>query len=144
MNIYFDVDDTIVTWDHRLRPHVHDVFRRLRDEGHRLYLWSGRGKRWEVAGRHGLGELIVTCHEKPLQDHHAQLGPLGVDPVPDFVVDDYYAVVRAFGGYWIAPPRHPFEQDRQMWRVYDSVQRFIAGSDPPEAGRPFIARWDQP
>src|SRR6266511_378097 len=54
MNIFFDVDDTLVTWDFRLRPHVRDVFEALRDDGHRIYIWSGRGKRWDVVLRYQL------------------------------------------------------------------------------------------
>ena len=40
MNIFFDVDDTLVTWDFRLRPHVRDVFQQLR----RRRLRSGQGR----------------------------------------------------------------------------------------------------
>ncbi len=143
MNIFFDVDDTLVTWDFRLRPQVREVFEALRDEGHHLYVWSGRGKRWDVVCRYKLGDLIVTCHEKPLEDHHKQLAVLGVDVWPDFVIDDYYAVVHAFGGYWICPPRSPIEQDRQMWRAYDAVQRFLSERAAGAVHERFIARWDQ-
>lgn len=140
MNIFFDVDDTLVSWDFRLRPHVREVFEQLCADGHRLYLWSGRGKRWEVLTKFGLGDLIVTCHEKPLARHQAQLEALGVDVQPDFVVDDHYAVVHAFGGYWIAPPRHPSVPDREFLRVYEAVTRFLA--EPATAGERFIARHD--
>ncbi len=143
MNIFFDVDDTLVTWDFRLRPHVHDVFRQLRDDGHHLYVWSGRGKRWEVVLKHKLDDLIVTCHEKPLDDHLAKLSGLGVDVWPDFVIDDHYAVVNAFGGYWICPPRRPLEQDRELWRAYDAVNRFLAERAAGSTGERFIARWDE-
>lgn len=143
MNIFFDVDDTLVTWDSRLRPHVREVFQRLRDDGHHLYVWSGRGRRWEVVTKHQLSDLIVTCHEKPLVDHHQQLTALGVDVSPDFVVDDHYAVVHAFGGYWIAPPRHPAQPDRELWRVYDAVNRFLADRAAGVAHERFIVRWDQ-
>ena len=143
MNIYFDVDETLVTWDHRLRPHVREVFQALRDDGHRIYVWSGRGKRWEIVLRYGLEGLIETCHDKPLEDHRDGLAALGVDPWPDFVVDDYYAVVHAFGGFWICPPQRPLEQDRHMWSVYDAVNRYLAERATLPAGRPFIARWDQ-
>src|SRR4029079_3749145 len=34
MNIFFDVDNTIITWDVKLRPGVHEVFARLREDGH--------------------------------------------------------------------------------------------------------------
>ena len=143
MNVFFDVDDTLITWDFRLRPHVREVFQQFRDDGHRVYLWSGRGKRWEVVLRYQLSDVIVTCHEKPLDHHHAKLAERGVDVWPDFVVDDHYAVVHAFGGYWIAPPRHPFEQDRQMWRAYEAVQCFLAERAAGTARQRFIARWDQ-
>lgn len=141
MNIFFDVDDTLITWDHRLRPFVHDVFQQLRDDGHHVYVWSGRGKRWEVVIKHGLSDLIVTCHEKPLDDHRAELLTLGVDVEPDFVIDDHYAVVHAFGGYWICPPRGT--QDRELWRVYDAVNRCTAERAAGAGPNRFIARWDQ-
>ena len=32
MNIFFDVDETLVTWDFRLRPHVREVFKALRTD----------------------------------------------------------------------------------------------------------------
>jgi len=143
VNIFFDVDDTLVTWDFRLRPHVPEVFRRLRDDGHRLYVWSGRGKRWDVVLRYELSDLIVTCHEKPLDDHHAKLAGLGVDVWPDFVIDYHDAVVHAFGCYFIAPPRRPFEQDREMWKAYDAVNRFLAERAAGIVHDRFIARWDQ-
>ena len=144
MNIFFDVDDTLITWDFRLRPHVRDVFARLRDDGHAVFLWSGRGKRWEVALRYELSDLIVTCHEKPLEDHHAKLSELGVDVWPDFVIDDHYAVVHAFGGYWICPPRRPLEQDRELWRAYAAVNRFVSERSAGIVNGRFIARWDEP
>lgn len=142
MNIFFDVDDTLVTWDFRLRPHVREVFQRLRDDGHAIYVWSGRGKRWDVVLHYELKDLIVTCHEKPLEDFHDKLAELGVDVPPDFVIDDYYSVVHAFGGYYIAPPRNPFDKDREMWRVYDAVNRFLVERHTVPDGRRFIARWD--
>jgi FMN phosphatase YigB (HAD superfamily) len=126
MRIFFDVDDTIITWDVRLRPGVHEVFRRLRDEGHELYLWSGYGPRWEVVRQFALAEYVLGCFWKPLYDHHARLRELGVPFPPDFVVDDHPQVVRAFGGYHIAPPRSPLHEDRELWAAYEAVQRFAA------------------
>ena len=143
MNIFFDVDDTLITRDFRLRPHVRAVFERLRDDGHALYLWSGRGKRWEVVLTYALSDLIVTCHEQTLDDHREKLSALGVDVWPEFVADDYYAVVHAFGGYWIARARHPFAQDHEMWRVYDAVNRFLAERAAGAGTDRFITRWDQ-
>ena len=47
----------------------------------------------------------------------------------------------AFGGYWICPPRNPLEADRELWRVYDAVNRCLAARDAGAQER-FIARWD--
>ena len=38
MNIFFDVDNTIITWDVKLRPGVEEIFTRLREDGHTIYL----------------------------------------------------------------------------------------------------------
>ena len=43
MNIFFDVDYTILGLDNSLRPETKEVFQRLVDEGHLVYIWSGRG-----------------------------------------------------------------------------------------------------
>src|SRR5437870_3777289 len=53
--IFFDVDDTILTWRHRLRPLTREVMAELTDAGFAVYLWSGVGRRWEVVERFGLG-----------------------------------------------------------------------------------------
>ncbi|HEY3059716.1 MAG TPA: HAD hydrolase family protein [Chloroflexota bacterium] len=41
MNIFFDVDETILGYDGSLRPLVRETFKVLVDEGHRIYIWSG-------------------------------------------------------------------------------------------------------
>ncbi len=73
MNIFFDVDNTIITWDVKLRPGVHEVFTRLREDGHTIYLWSGMGPRWEVVKRFDLHEHVADCFWKPLHNHHARM-----------------------------------------------------------------------
>ncbi len=130
MNIFFDVDFTLITWDVRLRPGVHEVFQRLRDEGHRIYLWSGMGPRWEVVKRFGLNDHIVDCFWKPLYRHRERLGELGVTVTPDYVVDDYREVVDAFVGSAVDPPGMALEDDREMWRVYDEIQAYLAAREP--------------
>jgi hypothetical protein len=122
MNIFFDVDDTLITWDYRLRPHVREVFQQLRDDGHDVYLWSGLGKRWEVVERFALRDLILDCFEKPLFRHVERLGELGVPMRPDFVIDDHPEPVEVFGGYHIPAPRAPLDEDDQMLRVYDAIR----------------------
>ena len=134
MNIFFDVDSTIITWDVKLRPGVKEIFQKLRDEGHILYLWSGMGKRWEIVKRFDLHEHIVDCFSKPLYNHHERLEELGVPFVPDYVIDDHKEVVDAFVGSVIQPPRLPLEWDREMWRVYDEIREFVAAAEVDAAG----------
>lgn len=124
MNIFFDVDYTLITWDYRLRPHVREVFKQLRNDGHVIYLWSGMGRRWEVVERFALHDLVETCHAKPIYDHHARLAELGIDVFPDFVIDDHVEVVNAFGGYHIPEPGDPLDADEEMLRVYAAIQQF--------------------
>ncbi|MEE9198503.1 MAG: hypothetical protein V3U26_01760, partial [Dehalococcoidia bacterium] len=65
MNVFFDVDDTLVSFDGSLRPHVREVFQRLVKDGHSIYVWSGVGVRWEVVDRHGLRPFVTDCLLKP-------------------------------------------------------------------------------
>jgi hypothetical protein len=129
MNIFFDVDFTLITWNYRLRPHVREVFQQLKDDGHTIYLWSGVGKRWEVVEQFGLHEYVTDCFEKPLYEHVARLAELGVSVVPDFCIDDHEEPVAAFGGAVILPAETPLDADREMLRIYESIQAFIAGVD---------------
>ena len=129
MRIFFDVDDTIITWDVRLRPGVAEVFTRLRGDGHDLYLWSGNGPRWEIVRRFDLHEHVLDCFWKPLYRHHERLAELGVPFAPDYVIDDHQEVVDAFPGVRIAPPTHPLEKDRELWRVYEAIRAHADGAD---------------
>ncbi|MGE5596679.1 MAG: hypothetical protein ACM3S1_11680 [Hyphomicrobiales bacterium] len=124
MNIFFDVDDTLITWDVKLRPDVVEVFEQLRRDGHDLYLWSGYGPRWEVVRRFDLREHILDCFWKPLYDHHQRLVELGVPFIPDYVVDDHPDIVEAFGGTLVEPAGKLFFEDREMRRAYDEITAF--------------------
>ena len=127
MNIFFDVDYTLITWDVKLRPGVREVFEKLRNEGHVIYLWSGVGPRWEVVRRFDLGDLVADCFWKPLYDHHARMAELGVTVRPDYVIDDHQEIVDAFVGTTINEPAMPLNTDRELWRVYEEIQAFAAG-----------------
>ncbi len=127
LNVFFDVDNTIITWDVKLRPGVREVFGALREEGHTVYLWSGMGPRWEVVRRFSLQEHIADCFWKPLTDHHNRLRELGIPVWPDFVIDDHREVVDAFAGVQVPEPVLPLERDREMWRVLEAVRAFAAG-----------------
>ena len=121
MKIFFDCDETIITWDVRLRPGVKEVIGSLRDSGHEIYLWSGNGPRWEIVRRFDLHDFFLDCYWKPLYRHHERLEELGIPFTPDFVIDDHQEVVDAFGGVRIAPPAHELSKDRELWRVYDVI-----------------------
>lgn len=133
MNIFFDVDYTLITWDVKLRPGVHEVFTKLREQGHTIYLWSGVGPRWEVVRRFELHEHVANCYWKPLYNHHARLDELGIEVMPDFVVDDHLEIVEAFPGTQIKEPAMPLDTDTEMWRVYDTIQAFLATRSPSGA-----------
>lgn len=123
MNIFFDVDHTIINSDNRLRPGVRELFERLRAAGHSVYLWSGIGRRWEIVQAYALGDLVVDCFEKPLYQYERMLAPLGINVRPDFVVDDHPHLVHAFGGCVVAPYRRDDPADREMERVETVIAR---------------------
>ena len=109
MNIFFDVDYTILGLDNSLRPDTKEIFQRLVDEGHLVYIWSGQGERWEVVRKFGLEPLVSGVYEKPLSDFFNRLGGLGVPVVPDFVIDDYPEVPsEAFEAAELYAKSHPF------------------------------------
>ena len=124
MNIFFDVDYTILGLDNSLRPDTREVFQRLVDEGHLVYIWSGQGERWEVVRKFQLEPLISGVYEKPLHNHHERLEGLGVPLVPDFVIDDYPEVAAAFGGVWVRPYFFKGSPDQEMERVYSIIKDF--------------------
>ena len=64
MNIFFDVDYTILGLDDSLRPDTIETFQKLNDDGHKIYIWSGMGERWEVVRKHNLEPLIKGVYEK--------------------------------------------------------------------------------
>ena len=102
LNVFFDVDNTLILWNGRLRNHTRDVFTELKNAGHTIYIWSGVGiRRWDMR-RHELDEFVTDYFIKPLERHHEKLEALGVPMVPDFVIDDHKAVVDAFGGYHVS------------------------------------------
>ena len=127
MNIYFDVDQTIIDSSNGLRPGVIELFSRLRGDGHTLYLWSGLGPRWEIVERYALGELVSGCFEKPLMQYERLLEPLGITVRPDYVVDDHPHLVHHFGGYTVKRYLRADPADREMDHVYDVIHDAAQG-----------------
>ena len=135
MNIFFDVDYTLITWDVKLRPGVREVFDKLKSEGHTIYLWSGVGPRWEVVRRFELHDHVADCFWKPLYNHHERMVELGVTVTPDFVIDDHQEIIDVFTGTRIEEPRMPLDSDTEMWRVYEDIAAYVrlAGQQQPQA-----------
>ncbi len=132
LNVFFDVDNTLIMWNGRLRNHTHDVFAALKDAGHTIYIWSGVGiRRWDMK-RHNLDEFVTDYFVKPLEKHHEKLEALGVPMVPDFVIDDHKTVVDAFGGYHIPDMAHP--DDDHLIRVLDLINEMATLGDVEEPG----------
>ena len=127
MNVFFDVDYTLISYEGALRPHVREVFQALVDDGHRIYIWSGVGLRHRVIQHHGLSEFVSGVYVKPLEDHHRSLPRLGVEVEPDFVIDDHREVVDAFGGMHILPYSYPSSHDTEMLRAYALIKRASGG-----------------
>ena len=125
MNIFFDVDYTILGLDDSLRPGTTETFQRLMDDGHRLYLWSGVGPRPEVVKRHRLEAYFWGVYEKPIHHYVERLPELGVPLTPDFVIDDYPEVVAAFGGIWVPPYFFKRTGDDQMENVYTIITEYV-------------------
>jgi hypothetical protein len=126
VNIFFDVDHTIVDSDHRLRPGVRELFEDLSADGHAIFLWSGIGARWEVVRAHGLESLVRGCFAKPLYQYERMLDALGITVHPDFVVDDHPHLVAAFGGCVVSPFTGAGAPDGEMTRVLEEIRRAAA------------------
>ena len=125
MNIFFDVDYTILGLDNSLRPRTKETFQRLVDDGHKIYIWSGMGLRWEEVRTHGLEELVSGVYEKPTNHYEERLSELGVPVRPDFVIDDYPEIASFFGGIWVPPYFFKRSKDEQMDRIYNIITDYV-------------------
>jgi hypothetical protein len=144
LNIFFDVDYTIMAADGSLRPGTGEVFERLVADAHRVFVWSGVGNRREDVRRLELERFVCDVFEKPLSDFDAGLAQRGVSLRPDFVVDDYPEIVRHFGGVQVRPYYFASTSDREMERVYRVVADLAANgvsTDPAyRPARPLSGR----
>ena len=95
MNVFFDVLDTLLTEDSIPRPHAREVFGKLNEMGHTVYLWSSAGDGYaaEAAEVLGVSDLVAGCFSKRCEPE--------VDV--DFVVDDDATIVESYGGHHVAP-----------------------------------------
>jgi hypothetical protein len=130
MNVFFDVDYTILGMDGSLRPRTMEVFEELIESGHDVYIWSGVGVRRGEIRRLGLEPLVRGVYQKPLSDYEAGLQRFDIPVMPDFVVDDHPGIVRHFGGLCVKP----YVSRRQPDDAFDTVCAMVAGHDPLSAG----------
>ena len=80
LNVFFDVDNTLIMWNGKLRNHTEHVFQQLKDAGHTIYVWSGVGiRRWDMK-RHNLDQYVTDYFIKPLERHHEKLDALAGTP----------------------------------------------------------------
>jgi hypothetical protein len=126
VNVFFDVDYTILSYDQALRRGTLSTFARLAEDRHRIYVWSGEGPRWNVVRHHGLDPYVSGVFGKPLSDFAAGLRRLQVSPTPDFVVDDYPEIVGYFGGYFIPEFYSSFDDDDELESVYGVISDFAS------------------
>lgn len=120
--MFFDVDDTLLTWNHRLRPHAREVIAEVSAMGCAVYLWSGVGVRWEVVDVHELRRYVRDCFVKPLSRHRERLRELRIPCEPDHVVDDDEEIVGVFGGTHVPAPLEPLDEDAELLRVVPDLR----------------------
>lgn len=123
VNIFFDFDYTLVADDGNLRPGTHHLLARLKQDSHRVFIWSGLGLRTEEAARHNLLQFLDGIYRKPIKDYERGLVDFGVSVRPDAVVDDHPAIVQHFGGIVIRAYIWPEPRDAELQRVYSELRR---------------------
>ena len=129
LNVFFDVDYTLIMADGRLRNHTEDVFQRLKDAGHSIYIWSGVGIRRFDMRLHGLDGYVDDYFVKPLYRYRERLDEMDVTVFPDYVIDDHSQVVRAFdAGYHISDIAR--RDDRELLDVLEEIEALADGRSP--------------
>jgi len=126
MNIYFDVDYTLIAMDGSLRPGTTEVFEELINDGHSIYIWSGVGMRTDDIERLGLSKFVSGIFVKPITEYEVGLKRFSVSPRPDFVIDDHKEIVDAFGGVHIEPYYFRSAEDGHMSELYKAIKDFIS------------------
>jgi hypothetical protein len=95
LNVFFDVQGTLLSMEEVLRPRAREAFLILKDSGHEVYLWSsgGAGYAAGAADLLGVSDLVSGYFDKRREP----------DVSVDFAVDDDASVVEAHGGHRIKP-----------------------------------------
>ncbi len=138
MNIFFDMDYTLLAVDGSLRPGARELMERLIGGGNAVYVWSGNGIRWLEVRRHGLETLVADCFHKPMDNYRTAVLDADLPVKPDLVVDDHLEVAAALGGVWVRPYYFASETDDEMERVGRIIGEWIehGHSDDPRFRKP--------
>ncbi|MBI4339157.1 MAG: HAD family hydrolase [Chloroflexi bacterium] len=123
LNIFFDMDYTLLGMDGGLRPGAREIMQRLKADGHTLYVWSGTGIRWTEVRQHKLDPYVTDCFVKPLNSFVEARERLDLPVRPDLVIDDYPEVPAALGGIWVRPYLFDNDNDDEMERVYQMISQ---------------------
>ena len=134
LNIYFDCDYTILAMDGSLRPRTREVFSKLIEAGHKVFIWSGVGLRTKDMERLDLMELISGIFVKPITEFEDGLHRFDVHPRPDLVIDDHREIVEVFGGIHIEPYYFRAAEDGQMDDIYQSITDFTETGNSTHRG----------
>ncbi|MBI4202225.1 MAG: hypothetical protein HY532_03815 [Chloroflexi bacterium] len=118
MNIFFDVDYTWLSLDQSLRPGTKETMERLLTDGHKIYIWSGVGIRWQEVHQHNLTPYVTDCFIKPVNQYAEKAAQMNLPAWPDLVIDDYPEVVAAFGGFFVRPYIYVNRKDDEMEILY--------------------------
>lgn len=124
LNIFFDVDYTIISAYGLLRPGVRECFQSLIDDGHTLHIWSGVGLRWHEVRTHKLEPLIAGVYLKPTSNYREEWQRQGIAVQPDFIIDDHQEIVQVFGGICVRPYFYPDDRDREMEAIYAAIRSY--------------------
>lgn len=139
--VFFDIDYTIQSFDGSLRRGTAKTFAKLRQDGHKIHLWSGEGVRWNVVHRHGLDHLVTDVHAKPLGNYPAA----ALKVHPDFVIDDLPEIARHYGGYLVPEFYNASDDDDEMQAIYEVICDWvtIGASSNPRWQRGTVGRDSQ-
>jgi hypothetical protein len=112
LNVFFDVQGTLLTMEEAPRPRAREAFLILKEKDHDLYLWSsgGAGYAATAADLLGVADLVSGYFGKRKEP----------DVPVDFAVDDDASVVEAHGGYRIKPFDGDL-RDEELLRVVEAI-----------------------
>ena len=122
MNLFFDVDYTLIAYNGSLRPRVYKVFKDLKADGHDIHIWSGIGLRNREIEENNLADFVSGIYQKPLDKFEEGLIRFEIPVRPEYVVDDHREVVDHFGGFLIRAYFWENARDKEMTAVYEHIK----------------------